>query len=117
MIHLDDSNMIASHVRDGAAQNVPGAKACLAVNGWVEKSTGIGIRDVHAGSRFCHPASNPHSEGDPDHLPVLFRICDSSPATHHDRFSCSTGMILCKRSRALHDRKSCNSLHDTVSSL
>ena len=34
--HLDDSNMVARHVRDGAAQNVPGAESCLAVNGWVE---------------------------------------------------------------------------------
>ncbi|KAA6428732.1 MAG: hypothetical protein FRX49_01607 [Trebouxia sp. A1-2] len=43
MTYLNDSNMVARHVRDGAAQNVPGAEACLAVNGWVEKSTGIGI--------------------------------------------------------------------------
>ena len=109
MTYLNDSNMVARHVRDGAAQNVPGAEACLAVNGWVEKSTGIGIGYVHAGPRFCHPAGNPHSKGHSYHFPVLFRISDSSPATHHDMFSCSTGMILCKRSCALRDRKCCTS--------
>ena len=93
MTHLDDSNMVARHVRDGAAQNVPGAEACLAVNGWVEESAGIGIRYVHAGPRFCHPAGNPHPKGHPDHLPVLFRICNSSPATHHDMRSCNNQSI------------------------
>ncbi len=117
MTHLDDSNMVARHVRDGAAQNVPGAEACLAVNGWVEKSTGIGIGYVHAGPKFCHPAGNPHPKGHPDHLPVLFRICDSSPATHHDMLSRNTGMSMCKRSCALRDRRSCYGLDGTVSSM
>ena len=79
--HLDDSNMVAGHVRDGAAQDVASAEACLAVNGWVEEAAGIGIRYVHASARLCHSASYSHPKGHPDHLPVFFGVCHTRPGS------------------------------------
>lgn len=72
--------MVARHVRDRAAQDVPGAEAGLAVNGRVEEATGIGIRNVHAGACLCYPSCYAYPKGHPDHLPVFLRVCHSGPA-------------------------------------
>ena len=47
---LYNSHVISSHVRDRAAQDIPGAKSSLLVNGWIEQPTGICIRNVETGS-------------------------------------------------------------------
>lgn len=84
-VDLDDSNMVARHIRDRAAQDVASAEACLAVYGRVEEAAGIGIRYVHTGARFCHSAGYSHPKWDPNHLPVLLRVCYTRPVSHSSR--------------------------------
>lgn len=73
--------MVARHVRDGAAQDVASAEACLAVYGRVEEAAGIRIRYVHAGACFCHPAGYSYPKWHPDHFPVLLWVRHTRPAS------------------------------------